>query len=148
MAKVDLYIGANKRAVEALIQRNLSLMSGLTEEAKKKVITSLTDGLIKGAGIDELVDNLLKEGLGWSQSKAETVARTEIMYGLNQGTIKRYWEDGIEWVEWLAGPDDRCCEYCKSQNGKHWETNKAPVLPAHPNCRCTWVPYFPPEPRE
>lgn len=138
--KIDLYIGADKRAVEALIQRNLSLMDGLTEESKKRLITSLTDGLIKGSGIDDLIDGILAEGLGWSRSKAETVARTEVMYGLNQGTIRRYWEDGIEKVEWLAGPDDRCCDTCVNNNGNKYPVNEAPSLPVHPNCRCTWVP--------
>ncbi len=138
--KIDLYIGADKRAVEALIQRNLSLMDGLTEESKKRLITSLTEGLIKGSSIDDLIDGILAEGLGWSRSKAETVARTEVMYGLNQGTIRRYWEDGIEKVEWLAGPDDRCCDTCVNNNGKKYPVNEAPTLPVHPNCRCTWIP--------
>lgn len=135
--KSDVYIGTDKAAIDALITRNLTLIEGVEEEAKKKIIQALTDGLIKGSGIDSLIDGLLDLGLDFSRSKAETIARTEVMYALNQGAINRYSQDGFTHVEWLAGPDDRCCDECLELDGKIFPINNIPDLPVHPNCRCT-----------
>lgn len=140
-AKSEIYVGVNEKAVEALIERNLSLLDGMTEEAKKKMIQILTDGLIKGSGIDDLIDALEEAGLAYD-SKAEMIARTEIMYGLNEGALRRYQEDGIEYVQWLAGPDDRCCDECLSLDGQVFKIGEQPDCPVHPDCRCTLVPYF------
>ncbi len=107
-----IYVPPNQEAIDALIERNASLVKGLTEETKKGIISELTEGMIKGEGIDQLVARISKyvdSSPGNGQSRAERIARTEVMYALNRGALSRYGRDGIQKVEWLAGPDDRCC---------------------------------------
>lgn len=143
--KPDIYIKANQDAIDALIERNLGFIKGMTEDAKKGMLAELTEGMIRGEGIDQLVKRISKytdTEKRNGQSRAERIARTEVMYGLNAGTISRYKKDGIEKVQWLAGPDDRCCDTCINNNGKVFPINTAPSLPAHPNCRCVWTGYF------
>lgn len=139
----QIYVPINQEAIDALIERNASLVHGLTEETKKGIISELTEGMIKGEGIDDLVKRISKyvdSSPGNGQSRAERIARTEVMYALNRGALSRYGRDGIQKVEWLAGPDDRCCPTCIDNNGERFDISEAPGLPIHPNCRCTWVP--------
>ena len=141
----ELYIPANEDAIEALLLRNGSLIKGMTDDIKKEIIRELTEGMIRGEGIDQLVKRIERyigseEGKG--QSRAERIARTEIMYALNKGSLSKYAGDGVEKVEWLAGPDDRCCDTCVNNNGKVFKISEAPSIPIHPNCRCCWIAYF------
>lgn len=135
--KPDIYIDPNQAAIDALIERNLGYIKGLTEDAKKEILSELTEGMIRGEGIDQLVKRLapyVDAGKGKGQSRAEMIARTEVMYGLNQGAIKRYGKDGIEKVQWLAGPDNRMCPVCGEKNGSVYKIGTEPSLPYHPNC--------------
>jgi SPP1 gp7 family putative phage head morphogenesis protein len=136
-------IPSNQAAIDALIERNLSYVKGLTEDQKKSILAELIDGMLKGEGIDQLVKRLapyVDAGSGKGQSRAELIARTEVMYGLNQGALNRYDQDGIEKVQWLAGPDDRMCAVCGQKNGSVYNIKTAPSLPHHPDCRCVWIP--------
>lgn len=143
--EADIYIPPNQDAIDALIERNLEYIKGMTEDQKKGIISELTEGMLRGEGIDQLVARISKyvdSGTGNGQSRAERIARTEVMYALNHGALSRYGRDGIQQIQWLAGPDDRCCPTCIDNDGKVFPINNAPSLPAHVNCRCTWVPYF------
>jgi SPP1 gp7 family putative phage head morphogenesis protein len=143
--KPDINIPANQDAIDALIERNLGFIKGMTDDQRKGMLAELTEGMIKGEGIDQLVKRLapyVEAGSGKGQTRAELIARTEVMYGLNAGTISRYKKDGIEKVQWLAGPDDRMCPVCGEKNGSVYAIGSEPSLPFHPDCRCCWVPYF------
>ncbi|MCL2004823.1 MAG: hypothetical protein FWG73_01545 [Planctomycetaceae bacterium] len=51
----------------------------------------------------------------------------------------------IDGVQWLATLDHRTGLECGSYDGKRWSPNKlyeVKVLPAHPNCRCVFIPYI------
>jgi len=143
--KPAIYIPPNQAAIDALIERNLGYIKGMTEEVKKSVLSELTEGMLRGEGIDQLVKRISKytdTEKRKGQSRAELIARSEVMYGLNQGTLTRYKRDNITKVQWLAGPDDRMCPICGEKNGSIYEIENAPSLPYHPNCRCVWTPYF------
>ncbi len=110
--EADVYIPTNQAAIDALIERNLGFIKGMTEDQRKGMLGELTEGMLRGEGIDQLVKRLapyVDAGSGKGQSRAERIARTEVMYGLNRGALSRYGQDGIEKVQWLAGPDNRCC---------------------------------------
>lgn len=131
--KPDIYIDPNKAAIDALVKRNLDLIDGLEDDVKNKMLTILSDGLMKGQGIDEIIRNMESAGVALGYA-AERIARTEIMYALNQGALNRYKNDGIEYVQWLAGPDDRCCPVCLGYHLQVFPINDAPDIPAHPSC--------------
>ena len=78
----QIYVPINQEAIDALIERNASLVKCLTEETKKGIISELTEGMIKGEGIDDLVKRISKyvdSSPGNGQSRAERIARTEVM---------------------------------------------------------------------
>ena len=149
--KPDIYIPPNQAAIDALMERNLGFIKGMTEDQKKAILSELTEGMLRGEGIDQLVKRITKytdTEKRKGQSRAEMIARSEVMYGLNQGTLTRYKRDNISKVQWLAGPDDRMCPICGEKNGSIYDIEKAPSLPYHPNCRCVWTVYFDDTPKD
>lgn len=100
-------------------------------------------GLTSGKVDDEVngyADKLL-------ESRADAIARTEIMDALNEGQQAAWMQaqdDGVltdgATKEWITTPDELTCEYCAPMDGK-----TVPIgdefsegdPPLHPNCRCT-----------
>jgi len=77
---------------------------------------------------------------------AEVIARTEANRAYNEGNLDALSQAGIEKVQWLLASD--ACGECASlaetapgdKLGKIMNLQEAVgMLPAHPNCRCTWV---------
>jgi HK97 family phage portal protein len=77
---------------------------------------------------------------------AEVIARTEANRAYNAGNLDALSQAGIEKVQWLLASD--ACEECAAlaetapgdKLGKIMDLDDAAgVLPAHPNCRCTWI---------
>lgn len=141
----------NKKVLDALYERNLSFCEGLLDDTKKKILTVISDSLVKGDDIWSIVDKL--KDIGFDKNRAEMIARTEVMYSLNQASIEAFAEDGIEYVEWLTAFDDRTCDEtngpeielpdgsvvygCEAMNGKIFKIDEVPAIPVHPACRCT-----------
>ena len=146
-------------ALDALYERNLSYFEGLLEDTKKKMMDTLTDGLVKGTDIWTIRDQLVE--LGYDQNRAEMIARTETMYALNEGAKASYKESDIEYVKWLSSYDDRTCTEdngpeielpdgsvvygCEAMDGKIFRIDECPPCPVHPQCRCTIAPNRGPE---
>lgn len=76
---------------------------------------------------------------------AETLARTEMARAREEANIEIMHRQGVDQVQFLAAPDERMCPVCGAHHGKVYNIRDAPVLPLHPNCRCTLVPYTPPD---
>lgn len=77
---------------------------------------------------------------------AEIIARTEANRAYNEGNLDALKQAEVDRVQWLLASD--ACEECASEAetspgeklGKIMALDDASgVLPAHPNCRCTWI---------
>ncbi|HOX21955.1 MAG TPA: hypothetical protein PLL10_00710, partial [Elusimicrobiales bacterium] len=77
---------------------------------------------------------------------AEVIARTEANRAYNAGNLDALKQAGVEKVQWLLASD--ACKECADlaeaapgqKLGKIMALDEAvDTLPAHPNCRCTWV---------
>ncbi len=74
-----------------------------------------------------------------------TIARTETALAQALGFIEGMRQIGIERVRVSASPDEKDpenpCEICTGLDGQSFTLAEAEgILPAHPNCRCSWVP--------
>jgi SPP1 gp7 family putative phage head morphogenesis protein len=128
-------------ARQAVRSRNLQQVEGLSSQTKADIMREITDGMTAGAGPREIARRI--SGLtDVSRSRAERIARTEVMSGINTAVRDRYRSMGIERFEWMSATEDdgRICDRCKELDGKiiPEETNEFP--PLHPNCRCTIRP--------
>lgn len=68
------------------------------------------------------------------------LVRTERMHYLNESSKKAYQDAGVKQLQYWAAKDERTCETCGNYHEKIMEFDEAPILPLHPNCRCTYVP--------
>lgn len=99
----------------------------------------LKRGIIQGETIAKIAKNIAKE-MNNSYGRAYTLARTETMHYFNEGAKESYRQAGIKKVKWFTATDERRCEVCGAMHNKEYEIDKAPIIPAHPRCRCTYIP--------
>ena len=135
----------NKRAIDELIMRpwHDSNFSDRIWKNKAQLINSLkselTNGIIQGKSIYE-VANTIDGRLDVGRSQTQRLVRTEYMHALNQGQIESYRAKGYSKLKWIATMDDKTSKICRKRNGKEYDIDRLPDIPAHPNCRCTMVP--------
>jgi SPP1 gp7 family putative phage head morphogenesis protein len=63
----------------------------------------------------------------------------------NQSAMSTYMDNisQIRYFEYTAINDSRTCKYCRSTHGVLYKPDESrPQLPRHPNCRCTYRPWF------
>lgn len=99
----------------------------------------LTIGLTQGKTITEMAIQLSNR-MNQSFNAAHKLIRTETIHYLNESAFKAYQDGGCEEVEVWAAKDERTCDVCGKKHGKKYKIDKRPVLPFHPNCRCTYLP--------
>lgn len=110
------------------------------DKLSEKLREGLVDCLASGASTQKLTKNLMND-FGVSFHNAHTLARTELAHIQNVSTLDKYKQAGVKEVRVLVDPD--CCEDCNSHKNTVFDINSAPVLPEHPNCRCTYLAVIP-----
>ncbi len=132
------------RKIELLYTRTWENMQGVTDTIGSKLSSLLAQGLADGRGAGSIAKDLM-DGLDWSQSRAMTVARTEVIHSHAEGSLDAYENLGVEElgvdVEFSTAHDDAVCPECADLDGRIYSPEEARgVIPVHPNCRCAWVP--------
>ena len=128
-------------AVAAQASEGLARLRNHTAAFATKASAVVEQGLVQGWG-PRKVARALRSELGVTASKAETIARTEVMSAYNSAAKTRYKKGGIEYGQWMATGSDRLCPICADRNMRVYKLEDI-VIPAHPRCRCTVVPYSP-----
>lgn len=135
----------NKRAIDQMIMRPWQggNFSDRVWKNKRLLANQLNDklrnGIIQGKSPFQIANNL-SERMQVGRYQAQRLVRTEYMHVLNQGQIEGYKAKGYTKLKWHASKDERTCEICGEHHGNEYEIDEAPHLPAHPGCRCTFVP--------
>lgn len=155
--KLDFYQGtrseflrssfANPISVEkirALASRSLNDLEGVTDSMATSMTRVLADGLVQGRNPRDIANDL-SDQVDISSSRAETIARTEIIRAHSEGQLDAMENMGVEEVgvavEWDTAGDGRVCPLCAPLEGIVLTLNEARgMLPRHPNCRCCWTP--------
>ena len=111
-----------------------------TAAIAQRVRDDVTDMIVQGKGISQ-VRRRLMEDFSAAYSDADRLVRTEAAYVRNQAALTRYRQNGRRKVRWITGESDgRECSVCRERDGKEYDIDAAPRLPAHPNCRCCYAP--------
>lgn len=135
----------DKELMQKLIEepwRNGNFSERLWKNQKKlmKALKNvLVIGIQQGKNITDMAVEL-NTVMGKGFYAAHRLVRTETMHCLNQSCLQRYKDAEIKKVRFWAAKDERTCEICGAMHGKEYNIEKAPVLPVHPNCRCTYLP--------
>ena len=134
---------ADKRALSVLKARSLTGLQGITDEMSKSIMQEITDGMLRGDSPRD-VAKAISERVDISQSRSQVLARTETMKAYNSGATNRFKQRGVDEQEWCAAASERTCTYCNSMDGRKFPIDDSPDMPAHPNCRCCWLPVIAP----
>ena len=129
---------------------------GVTRTTRDQVTALLQDMRDAGAGIDDMKRSLRETFEGWTSTKAETVARTEVVGASNAANLAAYQISGlVDAKEWLAVQDGQTRETHAELDGTQvgidedftsssGATASGPGLFGDPgediNCRCTLRP--------
>ena len=135
----------NKGAMEKMMQRPWrgdDFSSRLWKNTKKlsSVLNDvLQHGIQQGKTVTEIavdIDNQMQAGF----NAAHRLVRTETMHVLSESSKEGYKAAGVKKIQFWAAEDERTCDQCGKLHGKVYDFDSAPVLPLHPNCRCTYLP--------
>lgn len=135
----------NKKLMEKLLNEPWrgDSFSGRLWKNQKKLAVGLNDllltGLQQGKTATEIAVSL-HNFMGQGFNECHRLVRTETMHYLNDATLRRYKDAGVEYVQIWAAEDERTCDECSKYHGKIYPIDKCPHVPFHPNCRCTIIP--------
>lgn len=135
----------NKKLMEKLLNepwRGDSFSDRLWKNQKKLAVglnDLLLTGLQQGKTATEIAVSL-HNFMGQGFNECHRLVRTETMHYLNDATLRRYKDAGVEYVQIWAAEDERTCDECSKYHGKIYPIDKCPHVPFHPNCRCTIIP--------
>jgi len=142
---------AEKRGAELLGMRvledgsivpNPNARWNVSDTVRDQVKNTLTRGLEEGWTLEQVRD-AVEGGPIW-ESRADVIARTEVGFALNRGTVDTYRGAGIEKVSVLDGPGclkEGHDDMKAGVNGQRWSVEDAEEYPlGHPNCRRDFAP--------
>jgi len=141
----NLWVRVPTAEIESVIQHPLgksavqTLYTRLGSQAGINLQTQLTRALVLGWD-PATTARAIQQALGFVQSKALTIARSELLRAYRTATLESYKANSslvTGWI-WHADLSGRTCIACIAMNGtRHPLTEQ---LVGHPNCRCAMVP--------
>ena len=115
----------------------------------------LADGIVRGDSPRKVARDMSKKIDKITKTRAVTIARTETirahaegqLHALEQLGVKKLGVD-VEFTATMISQEPpvfekRVCPRCRELFGKVFTIQESHgIIPVHPNCRCSWVPYF------
>lgn len=104
-----------------------------------KLEQDITDYIILGKSRTQITHQI-REDFKVSWNKADRLFRTESAHVATEAAKESYRRANITKVKWIHGNGHCDCPICVERDGKIYDLNNAPTLPAHPNCVCCFAP--------
>jgi SPP1 gp7 family putative phage head morphogenesis protein len=121
-----------------LLNRSSERIVRIKETTRKKIREILAEGFDENIGWAELMKRI--EPIIIDPVRAEMIARTELSWSYLEMQKRVYKNAGFEKIEWHTVVDQRTCGICRERNGKVYPIDDHPPAPAHPRCRCSFLP--------
>jgi ribosomal protein L23 len=98
-----------KEILEFLMIKGFTLVSGITQTTKKRLIDIANAGVQEGLSVDDIVKLVLDDKeLEYSNMRARRIVRTEVMRGSNIGAMKGAEAHGFQVdKQWISARDSR-----------------------------------------
>lgn len=116
------------------------IAAALTKQFYPFTMDIIADGLQNGLNWREIIREVKSNvgtGAKWHWSR---LVRTEMQIAYGETFNQRYSEAGIKYVRLVEA--STACNICVDAKGTYIFELPRPTIPLHPNCRCTYVPYF------
>ena len=125
--------------------RAFEQLRGISATTSQQLSRIMAMGLAHGWGPLRVAREMKNTIAGITQTRARLIARTEIINAHAVGQLNAFRMLGVEELgvlaEWSTAGDDLVCPICGAMEGKIFTLDEAEgLIPAHPNCRCCWVP--------
>lgn len=142
----------HQRAVTWAAEQAAELVAQIQGNTRDMLRGSVVAALEDSATASQLADAIAGSA-AFSEARALTIARTELIRANNQGNLTAYRESGVATgKEWATAEDDRVEVACRGNEAAgpialdddFPSGDEAP--PAHPNCRCALLPVTEPLP--
>jgi hypothetical protein len=131
-----------KRRVDGRLVENPNARWSIAETTRQEIHDLVTKAFETNTKIEDLADQI-KEAGGFSDSRAEMIARTEAIAAEGQGNLIGWREsEVVGQVDWVMSADhsDDNCECPDNEDGSPYDIDDVPDFPAHPNCWCALIP--------
>jgi len=131
--------------IELLYERAFTELKDVTTVMGQQMSRTLAEGLAQGYGPRKIARNLRKTVSNITKTRANVIARTEIIRAHAEGQLDSFERLGVEelelMAEWSTAGDERVCAECGELEGVVMTVKEARgLIPRHPNCRCAWIP--------
>lgn len=131
--------------VGVLYSRTFTELQNVTGNMAQNIRRTLAQGMAEGRNPRDVARDMNRAVRALGKSRAETIARTEIVRAHHQANIREMRQAGIEQVqvkaEWQTAEDARVCPQCQRLNGDVLSIDQIDrMIPLHPNCRCVALP--------
>ena len=112
--------------------------TSLKQSARDRFTREINRGVVEGRTTDQIIRAIRYEGyMDTTRRQTATVVRTAINHTANETRMQLFKqnEDIIKGYKWVATLDSRTSAICASRDGRIYQPDRVPALPAHPNCR-------------
>lgn len=132
-------------------RNNIELIESIPLKTSDQILEVLSEGLSQGTS-PRTLRRLIQERFEVGRSRADLIARDQILKGNAALTQQRQTEVGISSYRWSTSGDDRVREFHADLNGQTFQWNDPPVTNSqgdrnHPGedyqCRCVAIPILP-----
>jgi SPP1 gp7 family putative phage head morphogenesis protein len=116
------------------------ITAALTKQFYPQTMQIISNGLTANRNWKQIiadVKNSVGIGAKWHWSR---LVRTEMQIAYGETFNERYANAGIKYVKLVVA--STACPICVGAQGLYVFTLTRPEIPLHPNCRCTYVPFF------
>ena len=105
-----------------------------------RIYNDILEGVRTGESPEKIARRIRKD-FGSTAYEAKRLVNTEMARVASEAALEVYRNSGVvKKVMWMATLETNTCEYCGNLDGKKFEIDDIPKIPAHPNCRCCYVP--------
>lgn len=133
--------------VGLIYTRVFNELKGISSDMGTKISRILAEGMASGANPKVIAREMTRQIEGINdlyKNRARAIARTEVVRANHLAKIQEYRQAGVEGVsvqaEWLTAGFN-VCPVCQAFSGRTFTLDQIePMIPAHPNCRCTAKP--------
>ena len=152
--KIKLDEPVDEATVDVLTNQQVTYYDNLTRAQSKKINSLIELGYKDGLTDEQIADNIKSSVDTISRTRAQRIARNEIVKTFSTAQIETMKQAGIEEYNYITANDKKVSKICRRNQGakgkeKIYKTslagtaqNPLPIKNSHIGCRCVTVAYI------
>lgn len=136
-------------AIEFMKKHAFEQVTNVSNTLMQQTRTAVGELFLQDIYDRNIIRERIEDVLRVNRSRADMIVQTELSMAYNQGFIQRMGEfnevSNRRMMKYWHGfkYSKITCTYCRPRIGnKYTQDDHSEVLPAHPRCRCVWLPFI------